>query len=31
VDYLPADKKKYVEAFFKNLNGNLAETRFQKV
>ncbi len=28
VDYLPAEKKKYVDAFFKNLNGNVVEERF---
>lgn len=28
VDYTPAEKAKYVEAFFKNLNGKVVETRF---
>ena len=28
VDDLPAEKKKYVDAFFKNLNGNVVEERF---
>jgi superoxide dismutase, Fe-Mn family len=28
VDYTPAEKAKYVEAFFKNLNGSLVEKRF---
>lgn len=28
VDYTPAEKAKYMEAFFKNLNGKVAETRF---
>ncbi len=28
VDYTPAEKAKYVEAFFKNLNGKVAEKRF---
>lgn len=28
VDYTPAEKKQYVEAFFKNLNGAVVEKRF---
>jgi superoxide dismutase, Fe-Mn family len=28
VDYVPAEKKKYVEAFFQNLNWNVGEDRF---
>ncbi|MES2014620.1 MAG: Fe-Mn family superoxide dismutase [Patescibacteria group bacterium] len=28
VDYTPAEKKQYIEAFFKNLNGEVAHTRF---
>jgi superoxide dismutase, Fe-Mn family len=28
-DYIPADKKKYVEAFFQNLNWNVIEQNFQ--
>jgi Fe-Mn family superoxide dismutase len=28
VDYVPAEKAKYVEAFFINLNGTVAEKRF---
>ncbi len=28
VDYTPAEKGKYVEAFFKNLNGGVVEERF---
>lgn len=28
VDYVPAEKAKYVEAFFKNLNGAVVEKRF---
>ncbi len=30
VDYLPSEKKQYVEAFFKNLNWSVIEARFQK-
>ncbi|MDO8523892.1 MAG: Fe-Mn family superoxide dismutase [bacterium] len=29
VDYTPAEKSKYVEAFFKNLNGDLVAKRFK--
>ncbi len=29
VDYLPAEKKNYIEAFFKNLNWNVAEERMK--
>lgn len=29
VDYVPAEKKNYVEAFFKNLNWSVIESRFQ--
>lgn len=29
-DYTPADKKKYVEAFFENLNWNVIEENFAK-
>jgi Fe-Mn family superoxide dismutase len=28
VDYTPAEKGKYIDAFFKNLNGSVAEKRF---
>ena len=28
VDYLPAEKSKYIEAFFKNLNWKVVENRF---
>jgi Fe-Mn family superoxide dismutase len=28
VDYVPAEKKNYVDAFFKNLNGSVVENRF---
>lgn len=28
VDYTPSEKKQYVEAFFKNLNGAVVENRF---
>ena len=28
VDYTPAEKAKYIDAFFKNLNGKVAEMRF---
>ena len=30
VDYVPAEKKNYVEAFFKNLNWSVVEERFAK-
>lgn len=30
VDYVPADKKQYVEAFFANVNWNIPEDRFAK-
>ena len=30
VDYTPAEKKSYVEAFFKNLNGDIIAKRFLK-
>lgn len=30
VDYLPAEKKNYIEAFFNNLNWSVSETRFNK-
>lgn len=29
VDYVPAEKKNYIEAFFKNLNWKVIESRFQ--
>lgn len=29
-DYLPADKKKYIEAFFENLNWEVIEDNFKK-
>lgn len=29
-DYIPADKKKYIEAFFENLNWNVIEENFKK-
>ena len=28
VDYTPAEKKTYIEAFFKNLNGTVVQSRF---
>jgi superoxide dismutase len=28
VDYTPAEKAKYIDAFFKNLDGGVAEARF---
>src|SRR3989344_3525557 len=31
VDYVPADKKKYVEAFFENLNWSACEKRLEAV
>ncbi len=31
LDYIPADKKKYVEAFFANLNWEVIEENFKKV
>lgn len=31
VDYLPADKGKYLDAFFKNLNWTVVEERFEEV
>jgi Fe-Mn family superoxide dismutase len=31
VDYVPADKKNYVEAFLKNVNWSVAEKRFEAV
>ena len=31
VDYLPAEKKSYLDAFFENLNWTVAEERFLKV
>jgi Fe-Mn family superoxide dismutase len=30
VDYTPAEKKKYIEAFFENLNWNVVEKRFDE-
>lgn len=30
LDYIPADKKKYVETFFANLNGKFIESRFDQ-
>ncbi|HVX91507.1 MAG TPA: Fe-Mn family superoxide dismutase [Candidatus Paceibacterota bacterium] len=30
VDYLPAEKKNYIDAFFDNLNWNVCEARFDK-
>ena len=29
IDYVPAEKKSYVEAFFKNLNWSVVENRFE--
>ncbi len=29
-DYVPSEKKKYVEAFFENLNAGVVEARFEK-
>ncbi len=31
VDYLPSEKKTYIEAFFKNLNWSVVEARFENV
>ena len=31
VDYLPAEKKNYIDAFFNNLNWQITETRFNEV
>ncbi len=31
VDYVPADKKKYIEAFFSNVNWSVCEERFKKL
>ena len=31
VDYLPAEKKNYIEAFLKNLNWNVVEERFARL
>lgn len=31
VDYKPAEKKTYIESFFKNLNWNVVEKRFENV
>lgn len=31
VDYTPAEKKAYVEAFFKNLNWSVVEERYKKI
>lgn len=31
LDYAPSEKKKYIEAFFANLNWSVAETHFQKI
>jgi superoxide dismutase len=28
LDYVPSEKKKYVEAFFANVNGDVLEKRF---
>jgi len=30
VDYVPAEKKNYIDAFFDNLNWTMCETRFEK-
>jgi Fe-Mn family superoxide dismutase len=30
LDYAPSEKKKYVEAFFENLNWSPSETRFEQ-
>ena len=30
VDYTPAEKAKYIEAFFKNLNGSIVEKRYAR-
>ena len=29
VDYVPADKKNYIDAFFENLNWSVVEKRFE--
>ncbi|OGD67656.1 hypothetical protein A2442_03730 [Candidatus Campbellbacteria bacterium RIFOXYC2_FULL_35_25] len=31
VDYLPSEKKKYIEAFFDNINWDVVEERFNKL
>ncbi len=31
VDFLPSEKKKYIDAFFKNLNWTVPETRFDTI
>ena len=31
VDYLPAEKKNYIDAFFNNLNWSVSESRFNKI
>ena len=31
VDYLPSEKKQYIEAFFKNLNWSVVEKRFNRI
>jgi len=31
LDYIPADKKKYIEAFFENLNWGVVERNFEKM
>ncbi|MEK9182205.1 MAG: Fe-Mn family superoxide dismutase [Patescibacteria group bacterium] len=31
IDYLPSEKKKYIEAFFENINWNVAEENFKQV
>jgi superoxide dismutase, Fe-Mn family len=31
VDYVPAEKNSYVDAFFKNLNWSVVEKRFEKI
>ena len=31
VDYVPAEKKNYIEAFFSNLNWEILEERFKKI
>jgi superoxide dismutase len=31
VDYVPAEKKNYIDAFFANLNWSIVEKRFKAV
>jgi Fe-Mn family superoxide dismutase len=31
VDFLPSEKKKYVDAFLRNINWSVPETRFSNI